>query len=121
MSANGTYLAIFLGSKNSPRMAEWMALPDAERKEREQKGIAAWKSWMEKHQAAVVGAGGPLGRTKRVSAGGIEDVTNEMGAFTVVRAQSHEAAAKLFENHPHLGIFPGEAVEIMPVLPVPAG
>jgi hypothetical protein len=121
MTPTGTYLAIFLGSKNSPRMAEWMALPEAERKAKEQKGIAAWKAWMEKHQAAVVAAGGPLGRTKRVSGRGIADVANEMGGFTVVRAESHEAAAKLFENHPHFTIFPGDAVEIMPVLPIPEG
>ena len=65
--------------------------------------------------------GGPLGKTKRVGADGIADVGNEMGAFTVVRAASHEAAAKMFENHPHFAIFPGEAVEIMPVLPIPGG
>ncbi len=121
MSTSNTYLAIFLGSKNSPRMAEWMALPEAARRANEQKGIAAWKAWMEMHQAAVVGAGGPLGRTKRVSGSGIADVANEMGAFTVLHAQSPEAAAKLFENHPHFTIFPGEAVEVMPILPIPAG
>ena len=44
-----------------------------------------------------------------------------MGAFTVVRAASHEAAAKLFEDHPHFSIFPGESIEIMPVLPIPGG
>jgi hypothetical protein len=121
MTPTGTYLAIFLGSKNNSRMAEWMALPEAERKAREQQGIAAWKEWMEKNHAAVIGAGGPLGRTKRVSGRGIEDVANEMGAFTVVRAESHEAAAKLFENHPHFTIFPGEAVEVMPILPIPGG
>ena len=33
----------------------------------------------------------------------------------------YEAAAKLFENHPHFTIFPGESVEIMPVLPIPGG
>jgi hypothetical protein len=42
-----------------------------------------------------------------------------MGAYMVVRADSHEAAAKLFEGHPHFTIFPGERVEIMPVLPIP--
>jgi len=31
------------------------------------------------------------------------------------------AAAKMFEHHPHFLIFPGEGVEIMPVLPIPAG
>jgi hypothetical protein len=83
------------------------------------RGIAAWKAWAEKHQAAIVGMGGPLGKTKKVSQRGIEDTSNEMGAYMVVRADSHEAAAKLFERHPHFTIFPGESVEIMPVLPIP--
>jgi len=63
--------------------------------------------------------GGPLGKTKKVSEHGITDTNNEMGAFMVVRADSHEAAAKLFEKHPHFTIFPGESVEVMPVLPIP--
>ena len=58
-------------------------------------------------------------RDRKVTQRGIDDVSNEMGAFTVVRADSHEAAAKLFYNHPHFSIFPGDAVEIMPVLPIP--
>ena len=121
MSTNDTYLAVFVGSKNNPRMKAWMALPEAERRAREQQGIAAWKAWMEKHHSAIVGTGGPLGKTKRVSQQGIADVSNELGGYVVVRANSHEAAAKLFEGHPHFTIFPGEGVEVMPVLPVPAG
>ena len=54
MTTNDTYLAVFLGSKTSPRMKAWMALPEAERRAREQEGMAAWKAWVEKHQAAVV-------------------------------------------------------------------
>jgi hypothetical protein len=27
----------------------------------------------------------------------------------------------MFEDHPHFSIFPGESVEIMPVLPIPGG
>jgi hypothetical protein len=119
MSTNDTYLAIFTGSKTSPRMQAWMALPEAERRAKEAAGMKAWKEWAEKHQAVIAGTGGPLGKTKRVSAGGAQDVTNEMAAFVIVRADSHAAAAALFEGHPHFTIFPGEAVEIMPVLPVP--
>ena len=84
-------------------------------------GIAAWKAWIDKHQSAVVGMGGPLGKTKKVTQGGIEDTSNDIGAFMVVRADSHEAAARLFEMHPHFTIFPGECVEIMPVMPIPGG
>lgn len=116
-----TYLAVFLGSKDNPRMAQWMAMPEAARKAKEQEGIAAWKGWVEKHKDVIEGVGGPLGKTKRVSKDGIADVSNLMSGFTVVRAESHEAAAKLFEKHPHFTIFPGEAVEIMPVMPVPGG
>jgi hypothetical protein len=121
MSTNDTFLAVFLGSKTSAKMAAWNALPEAERRSKEQQGMAAWKSWVAKHQAALVEMGGPLGKTKKVDSSGIADIGNEMGAFTVVRAASHEAAAKMFENHPQFAIFPGERVEIMPVLPIPGG
>src|SRR5262249_38164547 len=119
MSANNTFLAVVRGSKTTPLITTWNALPEAERLTKQQEGIAAWKAWAEKHQAAIVGMGGPLGKTKKVSQRGIEDTSNEMGAYMVVRADSHDAAAKLFERHPHFTIFPGESVEIMPVLPIP--
>jgi hypothetical protein len=119
MSDNDTYLAVFLGSKTSPKMKAWNSLPEPERRAKEKEGIAAWKAWVEKHQGAIVAMGGPLGKTKKITQRGVEDISNEIGAFTVVRAQSNEAAAKLFENHPHFTIFPGEAVEVMPVLPIP--
>ena len=121
MTTDNTYVAVFLGSKTSPRMQAWMALPEAERRTKEREGIAAWKAWVEKHQAAVAVMGGPLGKTKRVTERGVADVSNEMSGFMVVKADSPEAAAALFEKHPHFAIFPGEAVEIMPVLPIPAG
>jgi len=121
MSTNDTFLAVFLGSKTSPRMIAWNALPESERQAKQKEGIAAWKAWAEKHHAVIVGMGGPLGKTKKVTQHGVEDTSNEMGAYMVVRAESHEAAARLFDNHPHFTIFPGESVEVMPVLPIPGG
>ena len=117
--SNDTYLAVFLGRRTNPKMTAWLALPEAERREKEQKGIAAWKAWVEQHQGAIIEMGGPLGKTKQVDASGVADVSNELGAFTVVRAVSHEAAAKMFEGHPHFTHFAGERVEIMPILPIP--
>jgi len=119
MSTNDTYLAVFLGDKTSARWKAWMAMSDAERKAKEQEGMAGWKAWMEKHHAAIVYQGGPLGKTKRISGNGVADISNALGAFLIVRASSHEAAAEMFEGHPHFAIFPGEAVEVMPVLPIP--
>ena len=119
MSTNDTYLAVFLGDKSGPKMAAWNAMSEADRNAKMGEGMAAWKAWAEKHQGDIVTMGGPLGKTKKVSQQGIADVSNHMGAFTIVRAASQEAAAKLFENHPHFAIFPGEAVEVMPVMPIP--
>jgi hypothetical protein len=121
MSMGSTFLAVFLGSKSSPRMAAWIALPEAERQAKTKEGIAAWKAWVEKHRDAVVEMGGPLGKTKKITGDGIEDVSNDLSAFMVVRAASQEEAAKLFEHHPHFTIFPGQSVEVMPVLPIPEG
>jgi hypothetical protein len=119
MSSNKQFLAVFVGHADSPRRKAWDAMPQAERRGLEQQGIAAWEAWVRKHQAEIVMMGGPLGKTKEVSAAGTADISNKMSAFTVVTAGSHEAAAKLFETHPHFSIFPGDGVEIMPVLPVP--
>jgi len=119
MTTNNTYLAVFLGSKTSPRRAAWDALPEGDRRSKEREGVAAWKAWVEKHHSSIVVMGGPLGKTKKVTQRGIDDIGNDMGAFMVVRGDSHEAVAKLFEKHPHFTIFPGDSVEIMPVLPIP--
>ncbi len=120
MSNNDTYLAVFTGSKDSPRMQAWKAMTEAERQAKGQRGMEAWHAWMKKHSDAVVGTGGPLGKTKKISQTGIADISNNLSGFVIVRAASHEAAAKLFENHPHFAIFPGEGVEVMPVLPIPS-
>ena len=118
MSSN-TFLAVFLGSKTSPQMTAWNAMQEAERQAKMQQGMAAWHAWVETHKSAIVEMGGPLGKTLKVDARGVHEVTNALTGFTVIRAASQEAAAKLFENHPHFAIFPGESVEIMPVLPIP--
>jgi hypothetical protein len=119
MSTNDTFLAVFLGNKSSAKMAAWNALSEAERNAKMQDGIAAWKAWAEKHKAAIVGMGGPLGKTKKISDFGIENISNMLSAYTIVRAESHEAAARMFEKHPHFTNFPGDCVEVMPVLPIP--
>jgi hypothetical protein len=119
MSTENTYLALFMMRKTGPKMAAWNALAPAEQGVKAQAGMAAWKAWMMQHQAVVVGMGGPLGKTKTISASGVEDTSNEVSGYVIVRAASHDAAAKLFENHPHFTNFPGECVELMPVLPIP--
>ena len=107
-----TFLALYTGQ---PGQA---APPD---KAIIQKGMAAWGQWMTDHAADIVVTGGPLGVTKKVSKAGVADIRNNASGFVVVRAESQDAAAKMFEGHPSFSIFPGEGVEIMEVLPIPTG
>ena len=112
-------LAVFIGTSGS--MARWNQLPEAERQQRQTKGVAAWRKWVDDHKAEIVQMGSPLGKTKSVSSAGTTDIRNNLTAWTVVNADSQEAAAKLFENHPHFTIFPGDSVEVMECLPIPGG
>ncbi len=106
------YLAVFLGTPK--KMQDWK--PDEATMKQ---GMEAWGKWATDHKADIVDMGSPLGKTKKISKAGIEDISNEMGAWTIVQAESQEEAAKMFENHPHFTIFPGERVEVMECLPMP--
>lgn len=83
------------------------------------KGMQAWSDWMARHADHVVDMGGPLGKTKKVSTAGIADTQNHLAGYVVVEADDHDAAARMFEGHPHFTIFPGDGVEVMPLLPIP--
>jgi hypothetical protein len=111
------FMAVYTGSPES--MAAWQSLDETERRRREADGMQAWKQWVEAHGASIVDNGAPLGKTKRVTAQGVADIRNNLAAYTVVQAESQEAAARLFENHPHFSIFPGDGVEVMECLPLP--
>jgi hypothetical protein len=113
------YLAIYIGTASSLERSEWNTIDEGKRKKLEASGIAAWGEWMTANKAAIVDQGGPLGKTKRTAAQGISDIKNSMTGYVVVQAESHEAAARMFENHPHFTIFPGDSVEIMECLPIP--
>jgi hypothetical protein len=79
-----------------------------------------WMKWAKENEASIVDLGSPLGETKRINAKGISNTKNEIVAYTIVRAESHEAAAELFANHPHFMIFPGDSVEVKECLPIPS-
>ena len=113
------FLAVYTGSPSA--MDAWKAMDPQQREAREKSGMEAWKQWAVANQAAIVDQGAPLGKTKQVSKTGISDIRNNLGAYTVVQADSQDAAAKIFANHPHFTMFPGETIEVMECLPLPEG
>lgn len=106
------FLALYMGSPDASQSAQ----PSQETMAT---GMAAWQKWMTDHAAQLVDSGGPLGKTKKASKAGVADIRNSVTGYVVVEAPSHEAAAKLFEGHPHFAIFPGDSVEIMQVMAIP--
>ena len=113
------FLAIYIGAAAATDQSGWNQLDEATRKARQDKGLKAWHDWMATHRADIVVEGGPLGKTKRASAAGVADIKNNMVGYVIVQADSHEAAARMFEKHPHFTIFPGDSVEIMECPPIP--
>ena len=106
------FLALYMGSASGAQPAQ----PDAATIG---KGMAAWQGWMAEHSKAIVDSGGPLGKTKKASKSGVADARNAVAGYVIVEAPSHEAAAKLFLDHPHFAIFAGDSVEVMEVMPIP--
>ena len=88
--------------------------------EQQKKGMDGWMKWMEKNKKAIVDGGAPLGKTKRVDGKGTSNTKNGVGGYSIVQAQSHDAAAKLFgKSHPHLQMMPGAWIEIVEIMPMP--
>ena len=113
------FMALYVGSPEAFANSGWDKLDDTSRKAREIAGMTAWGEWQEKNKSVMADAGSPLGKTKRTGANGVSDISNNIAGYIIVEADSHDAAAQLFLNHPHFTIFPGDAVEIMPCNPMP--
>jgi hypothetical protein len=94
-------------------IAEWAKTDPETKKAEEQKMQAAWGKWMGDH-ANMITLTEVGGKTKRVTADGVSDIKNDIMLYSFVEAESHEAAAKAFENHPHLQI-PQSSIEVMEV------
>ena len=95
-------------------MADWAKIDPTIRQAEEQK-MLAWGNDGEHAKMIISTEAG--GKTKRVTASGVSDTKNDIILCSFVEAESHDAAAKAFENHPHLQI-PQSSIEIMYVRPM---
>jgi hypothetical protein len=96
---------------------DWKKTEPGKRKEAEAKMQGEWRKWMSDHATMFVDKGAGVGRTKCVTAQGTSDTKNDIMLYAIVEAESHEAAAKTFEGHPHLQI-PQASVEVMEIHPL---
>ena len=121
------YTADIAGS-NIPRMKKFMVLYMMPKEamaemmktmtpEAQQKSMGEWKTWMGANASSFVDMGAPLGKNTRVTSDGVTDVSNEIGGYSIMQAESKEALAEVLKGSPHFGMA-GMYVEVMEVMPM---
>ena len=90
--------------RSSVSAADQMAAATPEQAEA---GMNAWMDWSERNRDAIVELGSPLRGDSDVS------------GYSIVQAESTDAAAKLFEDHPHLRMPGDSSIELLEFLPRP--
>ncbi len=91
------FLALYLAP-----LSELKKISEPAQQEETGAGMNEWTEWMKKNEDAMVDPGTPLGKTKTVTTAGISDTKNKIGGYSVVQAESHDSAAELFADNPHL-------------------
>ncbi|MBW3097952.1 YciI family protein [Pseudohoeflea coraliihabitans] len=88
-----------------------------ETQEEGEQAMQAWGKWYEEMGNAVVHGGGPVGASKTVSSGGVTDDggANPLSGFTVVRADSIDAACAMAKGCPLVADGSG-SVEVAPII-----
>lgn len=100
-------------------LAAFRGRPKAEQDAVDAQGLKLWADWEKANATFLPNLGGMVGRTRRVTRDGIADAVNPICGYVIVEADDIDAAARLFKNHPHFTLFPGDGVDIMPFLAGP--
>jgi hypothetical protein len=109
------FLALYMA--NTSEMADMMKNSTPEQRK---KGSEAWTKWTEHNKASLVDRGAPVGKSKRVDTKGMKDAKNDVCGYSIVQADSADAAAKMFgKDQPFLQM-PGAAIEMIEILEMPA-
>lgn len=105
------YLALHVGAAR-----EGTPVPSAEES---QAFVAAWGRWAQANAGSLDDSGSPLSRKKVVTAREVHDAESARTAYAIVNADSLDAAAQMFVDHPHLSLFPGNSIEVYECLDLP--
>lgn len=109
------YFVLYMASEGDFKRA--MAEMPTMTPEQMKASMDEWKTWMQS-KGGVVDMGAPLGRTMKVTPGGVEPTRNQIGGYSIIEAESHEEAAKKMQDSPHFKMMPSGWIEVMEVMPV---
>jgi hypothetical protein len=86
--------------------------------EQQKAGMDGWMAWSKKAATSIVDMGAPLGKSLRVTKGGASPVTNDLGGYSILQAESKEALAETLKGHPHF-MMPDGFIEVVELMPIP--
>ena len=81
------------------------------------KGMEEWGMWMKKNMSNFADAGAPTGKNSEVSANGAVEKSNDIGGYSILQAESIEAAAAMLKDNPHFKM-PGATVDLAELMPM---
>ncbi|NQD87490.1 hypothetical protein HP499_06685 [Paenarthrobacter sp. CM16] len=81
-------------------------------------GMKVWMDWAEKAGDGIVDLGTPLGGGKEIGTSGVSDSAADVAGYTILQADSMDAALALLEGHPHL-MMPGASIQVYEALDIP--
>jgi hypothetical protein len=84
--------------------------------EMRQKSMDGWTMWMESHKADLADMGSPLGKNMRVTADGGTMMKNDIGGYSIIQAESAEAAAEILAENPSFSDMSGTYIEVMELM-----
>ena len=87
--------------------------------EQQKAGMEAWMAWGKKAGSSIVDMGAPLGKALRVTASGASPITNDLGGYSILQAESKEALADVLEGHPHFMMGASAVIEVVEIMPIP--
>jgi hypothetical protein len=82
-------------------------------------GMDAWMTWSKRVGSSIVDMGGPLGKAQRFTPEGNAALSNDLGGYSVLQAESAEAVAGLLKGHPHFMMGPSSTIEVTEILAIP--
>ena len=104
-----TFLALYMASVE--KQADWKHTSPEAQKE----GMDEWLAWANSHTDAWVDMGNPTGGNQRIDQSGASPSQNEVCGYSIVQAESIEAAAAMFVNSPHVTQLDAW-VDLMPIV-----
>jgi hypothetical protein len=84
--------------------------------EQRQAGMGEWMKWAEANGDSLVDFGAPLGTGNHVEPGSVSPGTTKATGFSILEADSLDAATKMVQDHPHFHT-PGATIDVIELLP----